>query len=389
MLKPKKRKEIADIWEKLTKVKEDIDQLQTDVGKFFSEVIIILSAPDKQQVEFQLSYVIHDAGWSAAYDVRVDSAKGVMELTYYGVITNSTGEDWKETQVVLSTAKPSIGGAPPKCPTERVTQWYPPVYEDRSWDMIDENSSFKQKEITLSKTILAKRSLREQPKQPALKVLTSTATEGVTSVAFNIPRAATILSDNKPHKITITVISLNATFTYSCVPRYSPQAYLKATVTNTTEKYPFLAGKLNVFMNGDFITKSSIQSVAPKEKFSVFLGVDERIQVKYQPPVIKHGRVGIISKSNSRNMVHKIIIQNNKDSEIAISVYAQLPLSESSQIKVRLDSPEINPNEAHPTVTLSDANIVKWKEKIPAKNKITIPFAYTIEYPNEEIETYT
>jgi hypothetical protein len=42
----------------------------------------------------QLSYVITGAHWNASYDVRVVSGEKTIELTYYGVITNNSTDDW-------------------------------------------------------------------------------------------------------------------------------------------------------------------------------------------------------------------------------------------------------------------------------------------------------
>jgi hypothetical protein len=70
------------------------------------------------QIALQLSYIIYGASWNAAYDARVDGSSGSLHLTYHGVITNSTGEDWKDVELSLSTAKPAVGGAPPPLSTK-------------------------------------------------------------------------------------------------------------------------------------------------------------------------------------------------------------------------------------------------------------------------------
>jgi len=96
-----------------------------------------------------------DASWHAAYDVRVQSDDLRLELTYYGIITNTSLEDWHNVSALndelstplafpsphtcawswvdltnpsfrcqallaLSTAKPSVSGAPPDLTTKFV-----------------------------------------------------------------------------------------------------------------------------------------------------------------------------------------------------------------------------------------------------------------------------
>lgn len=50
----------------------------------------------------QLSYVITGAHWNANYDVRVTSGENTIELTYYGVITNNSSDDWLNVRTSTS-----------------------------------------------------------------------------------------------------------------------------------------------------------------------------------------------------------------------------------------------------------------------------------------------
>jgi len=51
--------------------------------------------------------------------VRVDLDNSI-ELTYNAMVKQVTPEDWKNVNIALSTANPSIGGAPPELTPERV-----------------------------------------------------------------------------------------------------------------------------------------------------------------------------------------------------------------------------------------------------------------------------
>jgi len=89
------------------------------------EITISLTIIETGRIELDLSYVIMDARWSSSYDVRVDTEKETCKLIYYGNIINTTGEDWKEVDLSLSTAEPSIGYPPPLYPIH--VQFEPPL----------------------------------------------------------------------------------------------------------------------------------------------------------------------------------------------------------------------------------------------------------------------
>jgi hypothetical protein len=64
--------------------------------------------------------------------------------------------------------------------------------------------------------------------------------------------------------VTIKIIQLKAKFTYVLLPKLSTHAYLKASIVNDSDKYAFLAGDMNVFVDGNFVAKSSIHVPPPR-----------------------------------------------------------------------------------------------------------------------------
>jgi hypothetical protein len=51
-----------------------------------------------KKVELSLAYVVMDASWHAAYDVRVTSNDSRLNLTYYGIITNNSLDHWQDVR---------------------------------------------------------------------------------------------------------------------------------------------------------------------------------------------------------------------------------------------------------------------------------------------------
>src|SRR5262245_58875268 len=87
-------------------------------------VRVALTAPGR--LEIAIRYAIPDAGWSPAYDARLHSADRTVELSYFGIVRNGTGEDWNNVALTLSTARPSIGGGPPE-----LRPWVTDVFRPR------------------------------------------------------------------------------------------------------------------------------------------------------------------------------------------------------------------------------------------------------------------
>ena len=71
---------------------------------------------------------------------------------------------------------------------------------------------------------------------------------------FEIPRNATIPSDNNSHKVTIGIINLKPEFEYESIPKKNTHAFIKAKVINESN-YLILAGQANVFFENNFVAK--------------------------------------------------------------------------------------------------------------------------------------
>lgn len=63
-----------------------------------------------ETVTAEVTYAIAGPTWRPSYAVRVLSTQGKVELVTHGVVRQSTGEDWEDVDLVLSTAFPQ-GGA--------------------------------------------------------------------------------------------------------------------------------------------------------------------------------------------------------------------------------------------------------------------------------------
>jgi len=366
-------------------LRKSTDAAATGDTEQVHEVVILVHAEKDTNLEVMLSYIVMDAKWQACYDVRVDSGKTALGLTYYGIITNDSLDDWVDAQLALSTATPSVGGAPPTLTTKHVDIRVPVYATDRSADygnvmmsqsrVADFEEKKKEKKDKSEDSAGGGRGPRSQP----LKVMTTSVQESAICASFSIPRKTTVLSDSKPHKVTIRLLQLEAKFTYTIIPPLSTHAYLKASIKNTSENYPLLAGNINVFMDGNFVTTSTLKAVSPQEKFALHLGTDDAIKVTYPPAVSFKDTQGLLKKTSMKTMKHKITIKNTKATDVRVVVFDQFPKSTDDKIKIKLLKPAIEEGNTETLVT--EAHNLCWKRNIPHAEEIHLPFEYQVEWP--------
>jgi len=57
--------------------------------------------------------MVPDAGWSPAYDLRADDITSPVKLTYKANVYQSTGVNWDNVNVKLSTINPNRSNVKP------------------------------------------------------------------------------------------------------------------------------------------------------------------------------------------------------------------------------------------------------------------------------------
>ena len=69
--------------------------------------------PIAGKYDFTISYIANNAYWIPYYDVRVDDIKSPIKLITKAKISQTTGIDWKQVKLSLSTSMPSQWGNAP------------------------------------------------------------------------------------------------------------------------------------------------------------------------------------------------------------------------------------------------------------------------------------
>lgn len=381
-----------DLQERVAALKREINDLSGSSRQHrhrSKTATISLSATAAGPAALELAYVVNGCKWSAAYDCRVDS-QGTMGLTYYGVITNGSNEDWVDASVALSTATPSIGGEPPKLGTATVSFYSPVLAPPMRGRGRRASVEFDEMMVcqTMSVESTSSRAMAAAgAPAPPMAVLTTKSSEAIASSTFRIPRKATVLSDNHEHKVTIAVVpNIAARLTYTVVPRLSEFAFLKASATNNSE-YPFLPGPCSVFIDSNFVATTSLNHTSVGEDLVFFLGTDPAVKVEYRIPSAVHDEQGLIRKSSVDRFVGSITVKNTKGKDISVVVYEQIPRSDTEQIKVTVQEPDLSRQSRE--LQLNPKNNIEWRANIAAGQSATFTVRFQVEFPKDKSVSFT
>ncbi|PVG03864.1 hypothetical protein CPB86DRAFT_778959 [Serendipita vermifera] len=346
---------IVDMDEKI-KREEEVWNTHTEGRKRAVRITVIVRAEEEGTAEIYLRYVVSNASWTPLYDLRaaISSEKTDIVLHYRATVTQSTGEDWKDVELTLSTASPQLGSTVP--------QLYPLWLEERVARVY--KASVKKAGFGFSLPRPAGLSRKKDSEADGLFVPEARVVEGTLSTSFIIEGLSTIPTDTdltaQAHKVTVAVVDLAADLQWVSVPVSVASAFLQAKIKNTST-YIFLPGRANIFLDDNFVTKSSIDHVSPNESFHCSLGVDPQVKVTYHPRVKKlRTQGGLLSTRTTTVSNHqKITIKNTRTSTInRLLVLDQIPVSADSKINVTLLEPSQLEFAGRGTIGTSSGNLV-------------------------------
>jgi uncharacterized protein (TIGR02231 family) len=375
---------------KQTAIEQQLNELRGAGGKSYKTVTVRVAVTAPGRLELALKYAVPGASWAPAYDARLRAADRAVELAYFGLVRNGTGEDWSDISLTLSTARPSLGGGAPE-----LQPWIVDVMQPQPEEAMERRKFSARAKLAMAGAMALKAGSgggNAPAAAPAGEVedkeaqaITAAVEAGATSATFKIPVAVTLPANNTTQKISIATAKLAANLQYQATPKLIEAAFLSANAVNTTE-YPFLAGAMNTFLDETFVAASSLKTVMPGEKVELQLGADEGIAIKRKLVNRFSEDTGLTGKGRRITYEFLVTITNNKKTAERVVFKEPIPVSRNEKIEVSLLTPaekEVGAKESLKEVTREEDGRLVWRLDVKAGEKREIPIKFKVEYPGD------
>jgi len=313
---------------RIAKLNMQLNDLNELSRRNTSEIVISVSAEAATPAEFKVSYVVVNAGWNALYDVRAIDTKSPLQLSYKAHVFQTTGEDWKNVKLKLSTANPAQSGLKPE-----LYSWYLDFYNPVVYD-IERKDKERLYKVAPASSTTSRMDMKAEIALDEAQSVSEYVTNIQTSLntEFDIALPYSISSSNKPTVVDIRNYEVKSTYNYSVAPKLDLDAFLIAKAT-AWEDFNLLPGKANIFFEGTFVGTSYIDPNNIKDTLSVSLGRDKRLVVKREKlnDLTSRSMLGNLRKEN---YTWQISVRNTKTDPIQITIEDQVPVSQNTQIEV-------------------------------------------------------
>jgi len=306
---------------------EDLDRLQPgEDTRDYREVAISLFMQQAGVVQVRLTYLVDGAAWKPAYDLRVAPDLTGLQVNFLAEVQQRTGEDWAETEVVLSTSMPHLGLDPPIVPRR--------VVDSRRSGRVLETLGYASGDDLASLEPLAGLAAASRAAAPTVQVRDF----GITT-QFVLPGRTSLASTGQVQRFRIRDLPLEVRPERYVVPSLSDKAYLRAEITNTGE-VPLMAGSAKVFLGPDYLGEATMPLLRQGDQTMVNLGIDPNLTVEFETLKDERDNPGRFSLSSTATILREyratLSLSAAARGRISVLIEESLPMSWTDEIDVEV-----------------------------------------------------
>nr|WP_294860828.1 DUF4139 domain-containing protein [uncultured Fluviicola sp.] len=310
--------EIEAVVRKINTIEQEINTRKGLPVINYTEVEVELDVLKSGNVNFDFTYITHKASWKPYYDMRSNGVGAPVLLEAKGLVTQSTGIDWKDVKLILSTNDPYDNTLEPTidpwyvnyytpAPRKQTINRYVPEYnfdgETIHGEITDATSG--------EPLAFAKISMNNNP-------LTSFTTDAVGHFSFAVPRGE--------RSYTISYLGYHSQYVNITAPYIKTQLYPE-TVAMETLNNPYGGNIENPFANGDGLDKDlgyfdkNIQEVTVSGGYAKKSRNDAYSSSKLSKKDIQH------LPARKSSMIASVSIANQVEKDLRMEFQIETPFS--------------------------------------------------------------
>ena len=408
----KNEKEAKDLGQHLSLLQRKHAELTDGASQTAREAVVFVEKKGETPEVIRLAYLVNRCGWSPSYTIRAGEDRKEVQIECNALIHQMTGEDWSGVELTLSTASPALSSAAPGLapfPVSLVPVSRGSAQQKRGAraDLAKRLQSIRvrqdaaiikfQNTLVFSDNIVSNwdanaaandyQSLELlNPKSALREIELETAGSGDgPSLAYRIATPVSLASRSDQQMVRIVQTALPSTFHHIATPVLTNYVYREAEVINNSEE-DLLGGPITVYLNGSFVGRSEMPTVARGQTFVVGFGADPQLRAKRELA----DKSDSVQGGNRRlSFKYRLVIETYKSQPVEVSVFDRLPHTERAadvaielgELKDALSDDKLYQRVERPK------GILRWDIEVPAgatgEDARLIEYSYTVEFDRQ------
>lgn len=352
--------ERQDMEKQLAAQEKQLAELSQGQQKVNRQALVYISRGERAKGQISLSYLVRDANWQPQYNLRAAADRSKTTIEYNAVVQQSSGEDWLNAALALSTAEPTMVSAPPGLVPMKVTlgaggpaaqqaqtaAQMPQMQGGLSDQGVVFESLARSRRDNIAKGVKAERELNtiaisnqmielEADRRMLLamkeRAVAVRQTEGV-SVLYALAGKLSLPSRTEQQILNIASFDCPAQFVFVASPLLTDYVYLQADIANTSETI-LLPGPASMFRNGEFVGRSEMKLVTSGQTFTASFGIDSQLQVVRE---FADTKTDVQLGSRTSEQHYRIALSNYKSVPVSVRVLDRIPWTDNASLAIEL-----------------------------------------------------
>ena len=367
----------SKIQETIAAIQNRLAVLQSNSSNNPSVIDLVLMSKGESKSEVKFQYFVANAGWVPSYDLRAEDISSPIDFSYKARVFQSTGLDWEDVKLTISTGNPSVGGQLPVLNPWWLNMYDPSVADYKRGKVKAEAYGLAAPSVQRDMAVMDSEdmngSLYNNFKTSASYTQVNNNavnTEFSISIPYDIP------SDNEGVEVVMQHDAVKADYRYVAVPKQDPSAYLMAFMTNWAQ-YGLLPGESNIYFRGTFVGQGYIDPAMANDTLMLNMGRDMSVVVK-RDMVKDFCKSGAWAGKKWVTKAYEITVKNQKTVPIKIEIVDQLPKSNNSEL-------EIVTEEISGAKLDEEKGELRWILDLTPNQIEKKPIRFTVKYPKKMV----
>jgi uncharacterized protein (TIGR02231 family) len=300
-----------------------------------------------------VEYVVPNALWRPFHSAELKENK--LRFSSQAAVWQNTGEDWKDAELVFSTARSSLGHEPPKLSDDKLAA-----------QKKDQRVVVAAREVAVSNAGLG----RGQAAAAASGVQLPGVDDGGDIQNLKSRGRITVPSDGRPVFVPVFDLESEAEASLVVMAELDDKAFFKS-VQPHTGLHPILAGPVELVRASGFVGTTRTLFVAPGERFQLGFGPDNDVRVQRTVDVTEE--TDHVDKWRRKTHTVSIFLSNLSGDEKQLEISERIPVSEIEHVEVTLVA-----DKTSGAPSVSDHGIVMWKQALPANGRLRLQLVYVV-----------
>lgn len=353
----------------------ELSQIATD-KRSQNVLTVAVDATVATQTDLNFSYPIGAAQWQWLYEARLDTDTKRMDIKRKVSVSQSSGEDWNDIKLNISTSRPQQETQTPELNSLQVDLRKPIPPRVRAQSQALERSPRLESADGVEEVIVTGSFIRGTSGYASSMKVVSSAYQ----MDFDVPGSIDIPANGQQRILPVDERFQPVDLVVRTVPEQSLSAFLEARFTYNSD-LPLLAGEMQFYRDGTFIGSGRIDTFMPNEEISLAFGQDDRVRIEIRNDE-EESRGGSTFRRNAvEDSRTRYLVTNFHQDAIDVEVLSRIPVAQNREIDVVI-------NNAATPATESDvddkAGVLMWKVKAEPSEVAEIKHYFEVRYPEDE-----